>query len=80
MAKVSTMRKALLEAASPGDVQRIYRAMVRKARKGDVQAANLVLDRVLGKAVEQDQAVRLELVEQLLGLVRERDAEVLDVG
>ena len=47
--RVSEMRKSMLEAVSQEDLQQITAAMVAKAKSGDVAAAKLVLQYVVGK-------------------------------
>jgi hypothetical protein len=41
-------REALLSGIKPGDVREIIRVLVQRAKKGDIAAAKLVLDRVCG--------------------------------
>lgn len=42
-------RAAIIKAATEKDVQDVVRALLKKAKKGDVFAAQLFLDRVCGK-------------------------------
>lgn len=48
--QVNQLRVALAKAVTPADIQKITKALVRKAKKGDVAAAKEVYDRLLGKA------------------------------
>jgi hypothetical protein len=48
--QIAKLRAALLETATVQDVKDVYRAMVEKAKKGDVLAAREILDRCLGKS------------------------------
>lgn len=47
-AKVAALRAALLSAVTEEDVQAIAKALIEKARNGDLRAARELLDRVLG--------------------------------
>lgn len=47
-AKVASLRAALLEAVSPEDIQAIAKALIEKARRGDLRAARELFDRLLG--------------------------------
>ena len=51
--KVHQLRSALLRAISAKDMQAIIKALVEKAKAGDVQATHELLDRCLGKARQQ---------------------------
>lgn len=53
--KAKMLKAALLSAVSPKDIVEIARALVKKAKKGDVFAAREVLDRMVGKADENIQ-------------------------
>ncbi len=63
-ARVAELRSALLEAVTPGDLAAIVRSLVQAARSGDVAAAKLVFERVLGRPLEADILDRLEALEQ----------------
>jgi hypothetical protein len=54
-------RTACLEALDPSDVRRILQTLRDLALEGDVNAARLVLDRVLGKAREAAPNLSLDL-------------------
>ena len=41
--------RAIQEAVTPDDLQSIVQAIVIRARSGDVQAASLIIDRLLGR-------------------------------
>ncbi len=65
-ARVAALRGALLEAVTPADLAAIARSLVQAARSGDVAAAKLVFERVLGRPLEADILDRLEALEQAL--------------
>lgn len=48
--KTARFRAALLEAVTEDDVQAVVRMLVQKARDGNLQAAQQLFDRILGKA------------------------------
>lgn len=50
--KVNDYRKAILDAVDAKDVVKVFRALMVKAQQGDVAAASLVLDRLMGKATQ----------------------------
>lgn len=54
-------RAAVLRACGPQQVEEIIGAMVERAREGDSTAARIVLERVLGRAPEQQSNLRLQL-------------------
>ncbi len=67
-AKATELRKALMAAVQPEDVTQIMRAMITEAIGGNVFAANLVLDRTVGKvqpAAPDDAQDTSELLRQL---------------
>ncbi len=47
---VAKLRAALIQAADEGDVNQIIRAMIDKAKSGDVAAAKVALEYLCGKA------------------------------
>lgn len=49
IAKLQEFRKTIQSAVSKKNVREIMKAMIAKAIKGDVKAAQLVLERVAGK-------------------------------
>ncbi len=57
------LRFALMTAVTPEDVQRMVRRLVQLAEEGDVQAAKLILDRVLGPPVPLDVEERIAQLE-----------------
>lgn len=63
--RVAKLRSALLDAVTEDDLQAIIAALVRKAKGGDIMAAKILLDRVLGKPLEADIIERLERLEKL---------------
>ncbi len=48
--RVAELRKALLDAVTPEDIDAIARKLVEKAKAGDVVAVKELLDRCIGKA------------------------------
>jgi len=62
--KAQQLRVALLRAVSAGDLRAIIKALVEKAKHGDVTSAKVVLERILGPPVAADVLERLELLEQ----------------
>lgn len=44
--------QALVEAFKAGDLKNVVMALVKKAKGGDTEAAKVLLDRALGKAVQ----------------------------
>jgi hypothetical protein len=61
--RVAQLRAALLKSVSRDDVREIIRALVEKARGGDVAAAREVLDRCLGRPLPADVEERLAALE-----------------
>ena len=67
--KVAILRRALLDAVTTKDVQEVARALLRKARSGDVAAVKVLLPYLLGPpATAQDAELeaRLERLEATL--------------
>jgi hypothetical protein len=65
--RVARLRAALLRTVQPDDIEAVVRALIDRARSGDVAAARELLDRCLGKAGEGvDLLDRLEQLEELL--------------
>ena len=67
--KTARLRAAMMRAVSPGDLVAVVKTLVQLAKGGDVAAAKLLLDRVLGPlTVDADTgfcvgaAVRIETV------------------
>jgi hypothetical protein len=57
------LRDAILKAVCPDDMVAIVNKLVERAKTGDVPAAKLVLERILGPALPLDVLERLEAVE-----------------
>lgn len=70
-AKVAQLRSALLNAVKPTELRAIVQALVTKAKQGDIAAAKLLLERVLGPPIATDIADRMEHLEEFL---KERDS------
>lgn len=64
--RVSELRSAFLEAVTPDDIREVVAALKAQALEGNVQAARVLLDRVLGPPEAVDVAERLSEVEALL--------------
>ena len=64
--KVAELRSALLAAVSTDDLAAVVRSLVDAAKSGDVQAAKVVFDRVLGPSVALDVMERLDALEARL--------------
>jgi hypothetical protein len=62
-AHVARLRSALLDAVEPGDLEAVVVTLCRLAREGDVPAAKLLMDRLLGPPVPVDLIARIEALE-----------------
>jgi hypothetical protein len=60
------LRVALFAAVSPKDLKAVVAKLIQLAKSGDVAAAKLVLDRVLGPPAEIDLLERLDKLEAAL--------------
>lgn len=69
----SKLRAAMLKAVKAGDVKAIIKAMVAKARGGNVQAAKLVLSYSLGEPIPCDIAEKIFELEAVLAKVTENE-------
>lgn len=47
--KVTALRRALLDAVTPADIQAVIAALISRAKEGDLQAITLFFDRCIGK-------------------------------
>ena len=61
--QVGRLRAALIRALTPEDAEAIVRALIEKAKDGDVQAARELLNRTVGRPLEPDVLDRLEALE-----------------
>lgn len=50
--KVAEFRRALVDAVTPEDLEAVAKALVRKAKAGEIPAIRELLDRLLGKPVQ----------------------------
>ena len=66
-ARVAQLRKALFDTVTEQDMQDVIRALVDAAKGGDIQAARILFDRILGKPLEADILERIEQLEQTIG-------------
>jgi hypothetical protein len=58
--KVAKLREAGWKAVKPTEVRKVFRKLLELALAGDVSAARLLLDRLLGPAVDPDLLGRIE--------------------
>ncbi len=65
-AKVQTLRSALLQAVSPADLRGVVRRLADAAKNGEVSAAKLLFDRLLGPALPLDIEERMAALEEKL--------------
>ncbi len=64
--RVAELRAAILDAVTPADVVDVIRALVKAAKGGDVAAAKVFLDRILGTPLAVDVLERIERLEEEL--------------
>ncbi len=64
--RANQLRVALYRECSAGDLSAVIRRLIDKARDGDVAAAKVLLERLLGPPVALDVATRIERLEVLL--------------
>lgn len=65
--KVQKLRAALLRSVKVCDLRSIVKGLVQKAKEGDVVAAKVLLDRLLGPPAAGDLEDRIARLEHLLG-------------
>lgn len=63
--KVARLRAAILSAVTPEDIDAIVRAMIQRAKGGDMVATKELLDRAIGKHTDGDMTERLDALEDL---------------
>ena len=63
--KVARLRSALLAAVTEDDIREVIEALVKKAKGGDIVAARILFDRVLGPPIAQDILQRLDALEAI---------------
>lgn len=69
--RVDALRRALIEAVTADDIREIISAVITQAKNGDLNAAKLVLNQVLGNPAQMD------IIERS-GLARLEDIERKD--
>ena len=69
--QVQRLRSAMVNAVSVEDIEAIGRAMVKRARGGDLQACKLVLLYTLGRPIEADVIDRIEALEAAADAIRQ---------
>ena len=47
--QVHDLKRVIHEECTPEEMRKVIRSMLRKAKKGDLSAANMILDRLIGK-------------------------------
>lgn len=62
--KVDRLRRAMISAVTPDDIREIISVLIGLAKAGDLTAAKIVLDRVLGSPVPIDLMERLDELER----------------
>jgi len=72
-AHVHELRVALLEAVTPEMIAGVAKVLVREALQGDVAAARVLLDRLLGPPVPADLLEQLSVVQERLAMMEGRD-------
>jgi hypothetical protein len=68
---VSKLRAAILAAVTPEDIEAIVRALVHRAKGGDLGAARELLDRAIGKPTDADLSERIDALERAAEELRE---------
>lgn len=63
-AQVGKLRGVLLESVTEEDMRAVVEALVGAAKQGDVAAAKVLFERVLGRPLEADILERIETLEQ----------------
>ena len=62
--RVGQLRSALLDAVSDEDIRRTIKTITTQARDGDIVAARILFDRLLGPPIAADVVARLEALEE----------------
>ena len=71
--RVAQLRSAMLEAVSEDDLRQVITSMLSRAKAGDVPAAKVLLERVMGPPEALDSMERLDaLEEKLVEFVKQR--------
>ena len=70
--RVGALRSALLDAVTEDDIKAVIANVVSQAKDGDMAAAKVLFERVLGKPQESDLMERLEELEKLLAATTRR--------
>ena len=65
-AKVQKLRSGLLKAVSVADLQAVVKRLIDAAKGGDVSAAKLLFDRLLGPPLPLDIEERMKALEERL--------------
>jgi hypothetical protein len=65
--RIAKLRTALVDAVSEDDIRAIITKLVSLAKDGDMIAARILFDRVLGRPIESDLLARIEDLEEQLG-------------
>lgn len=64
--RVAKLREAGWKSVKPSEIKHVFRKLLLLALQGDVSAARLLLDRLLGPCVEADLIERIDKLEAVL--------------
>ncbi len=62
--RTAELRAAMYAAIKPQDVAEIVTALIREAKKGNIQAAKEILERSVGRAIEAEVLERIHELER----------------
>ena len=62
--RIGKLRAALIRSVTPDEVRQIIASLVKAAKDGDVSAAKLLFDRLLGPPVQADYEERIDAMER----------------
>jgi hypothetical protein len=68
--KVGQLRTALLRSVTATELRQVVKKLVQNAVAGDVQAAKVLLDRLLGPPIASDYEERVAALERIVGAHR----------
>lgn len=72
--RVAALREALLESVTESDIRAVAKALVSKAKGGDIPAVRELLDRLLGKSDDKGQEAP-PIIRVITGVPRSEDDE-----
>jgi len=73
--RIGKLRSKLIRAVTEKDIAEVVAGLVQKAKSGDIAAAKLLLDRVLGPPVSLDVFERLAEIERKLASYENQQPE-----